>query len=122
MNYRSILSMHAERQITNLFCKTLFYSVSFYFVYFSCTAQICTLKFKSEYYLRINRKSCQKCEHRQSHFDFLKNAYPVSLFLRNNSLVKQFQHSICISSMKTKTITEISFSFELTLVYSVSLS
>jgi hypothetical protein len=31
-----------------------FYSVSFYFVYFSCTAQICQLKFKSEYYLRIN--------------------------------------------------------------------
>jgi hypothetical protein len=26
------------------------------------------------------RKSCQKCQHRQSHFDFLKNAYPVSLF------------------------------------------
>ncbi len=33
---------------------TLFYSVSFYFVYFSCTAQIHKLKFKSEYYLRIN--------------------------------------------------------------------
>ncbi len=31
----------------------LFYSVSFYFVYFSCTAQIHKLKFKSEYYLRI---------------------------------------------------------------------
>ncbi len=31
------------------------------------------------------RKSCQKCKHRQSHFDFLKNDYPVSLFLRNNS-------------------------------------
>ncbi len=30
------------------------YSVSFYFVYFSCTAQIHKLKFKSEYYLRIN--------------------------------------------------------------------
>ncbi len=33
---------------------TLFYSVSFYFVPFSCTAQIHKLKFKSEYYLRIN--------------------------------------------------------------------
>ncbi len=33
---------------------TLFYSVSFYFVYFSCTAQIHKLKFKSEYYLSIN--------------------------------------------------------------------
>ncbi len=33
---------------------TLFYSVSFYFVSFSCTAQIYKLKFKSEYYLRIN--------------------------------------------------------------------
>ncbi len=80
-------------------------------VYFSCTAQICTLKFKSEYYLRINTKLCQKCKHRQSHFDFQKNAYPISLFLRNNSLVKRFQHSICISSVKTKTNTEISFSF-----------
>jgi hypothetical protein len=26
------------------------------------------------------RKSCQKCEHRQSHFDFIKNDYSVSLF------------------------------------------
>ncbi len=33
---------------------TLFYSVSFYFVYFSCTAQIHKLMFKSEYYLRKN--------------------------------------------------------------------
>ncbi len=33
---------------------TLFYSVSFYSVSFSCTAQIHKLKFKSEYYLRIN--------------------------------------------------------------------
>jgi hypothetical protein len=30
---------------------TLFYSVSFYIVYFSCTAQIHKLKFKSEIYL-----------------------------------------------------------------------
>jgi hypothetical protein len=34
------------------------------------------------------KKSCQKCEHLQSHFDFLKNAYPVSLFLRNNLQAK----------------------------------
>jgi hypothetical protein len=33
---------------------THFYSESFYFVYFSCTAQIRQLKFKTEYYLRIN--------------------------------------------------------------------
>ncbi len=33
---------------------TLFYTVTFYFVSFSCTAQIHMLKFKSEYYLRIN--------------------------------------------------------------------
>ncbi len=33
---------------------TLFYSVSFYFEYFSCTTQINKTKFKSEYYLRIN--------------------------------------------------------------------
>ncbi len=37
-----------------LYDLTLFYSVSFYFVYFSCTAQIHKLKFKSEYYLRTN--------------------------------------------------------------------
>jgi hypothetical protein len=28
------------------------------------------------------RKLCQKCEHRQSHFDFMKNAYWVSFFKR----------------------------------------
>jgi hypothetical protein len=38
------------------------------------------------------RKSLQKCKHWQSHFDFLKNAYPISLFLRNNLLAK-----ICLS-------------------------
>ncbi len=27
-----------------------------------------------------HRKLCQKCKHQQSHFDFLKNAYPVSFF------------------------------------------
>ena len=32
----------------------LFYSISFYFAYFSCTAQIYKLKLKSKYYLRIN--------------------------------------------------------------------
>jgi hypothetical protein len=37
-----------------IYDQTLFCSVSFYFVYFSCTAQICMLKFKSGYYLRIN--------------------------------------------------------------------
>ncbi len=36
------------------------------------------------------RKLCQKCEHWQSHFDFLINAYPVSLFLRNNLLAKKW--------------------------------
>jgi hypothetical protein len=34
------------------------------------------------------KKSCQKCKHLQSHFDFLKNAYSVSLFLRNNLRAK----------------------------------
>ncbi len=41
---------------------TLFYSVSFYFVSFSCTAQIHKLKFKSEYYLRINMWNCVKMQ------------------------------------------------------------
>jgi hypothetical protein len=48
---------------------TLFYSVSFYSVSFSCTRQIHKLKFKSEYHLR-KQQSCQTCEHWQSHFDF----------------------------------------------------
>ncbi len=37
-------------------------------------------------------QSCQKCEHWQSHFDFLINAYWVSFFKRNHSLAK-----ICFS-------------------------
>ncbi len=37
-------------------------------------------------------QSCQKYKHRQSHFDFLNNAYWVSFFMRNNSLAK-----ICFS-------------------------
>ncbi len=41
---------------------TLFYSVSFYSVSFSCTAQINKLKFKSEYYLRINMWNCVKMQ------------------------------------------------------------
>jgi hypothetical protein len=57
---------------------------NYLFCIFSCTAQICKLKFKSEYYLRINMKSCQKCKHQQSHFDFPENAYPISLLLRNS--------------------------------------
>ncbi len=43
-----------------IYDQTLFYSVSFNFGYFSCTAQIRTLKFKSEYYLRINVGNCVK--------------------------------------------------------------
>ncbi len=39
---------------------TLFYSVSFYFVSFSSVMQIHKLKFKSEYYLRINTGNCVK--------------------------------------------------------------
>jgi hypothetical protein len=45
----------------------LFYSVSFYFVYFSCTAQIHKLKFKSEYYLRINIGNCVKNVNASNH-------------------------------------------------------
>ncbi len=33
-------------------------------------------------------QSCQKYEHRQSHFDFLNNACWVSFFKKNNSLAK----------------------------------
>ena len=42
------------------------------------------------------RKSSQKCKHWQSHFDFLKNAYPVSVFLRNNSRAK-ISFCYCVS-------------------------
>ncbi len=59
---------------------TLFYSVSFFFLFLLYHADLqvevqirILLKFKY-------RKSCQKYEHWQSHFDFLKNAYSVSLF------------------------------------------
>ncbi len=41
---------------------TLFYSVSFFFVYFSCAMQICKLKFKPEYYLRINIRNRVKMQ------------------------------------------------------------
>ncbi len=34
------------------------------------------------------------CEHRQSHVDFLKNDYSVSLFSRNNSLAKNISCKI----------------------------
>ncbi len=67
--------------------------MSFYFVSFSCTTQFHKLKFKSEYYLRINiGNRVKKCEHWQSHFDFLNNAYWVSFFMRNILLAK-----ICFS-------------------------
>ncbi len=46
---------------------TLFYSVSFYFVYFSFTAQICKLKFKSEFYWRIKIGNREKNANTGSH-------------------------------------------------------
>ncbi len=54
-----------------VFCKTQ-HSFTLYLsiLYLSLVpAQIHKLKFKSEYYLR-KQQSCQKCKHRQSHFDF----------------------------------------------------
>ena len=89
----------------------------FLFVYFSCSAQIHKLKFKSEYYLRINignpaislwfpkkwlfgffifswrQESCQKCDHRQSYFNFLRNDYSVSSFLEKR-LASQYMFLI----------------------------
>jgi hypothetical protein len=46
----------------------------------------------NETQLSRKQQSCQKCKHRQSHFDFLNNAYWVSFFKRNNLLAK-----ICFS-------------------------
>ncbi len=42
----------------------------------------------NETQLSWKQQSCQKCKHRQSHFDFLNNAYWVSFFKRNNLLAK----------------------------------
>ena len=69
------------------------YSVSFYFVSFSHTAQIHKLKFKS--LLRDKYVKSSKCKHWQSHYDFLytvskKISYWVSLFYRNNLLTKVY--------------------------------
>ncbi len=50
------------------------------------------------------RKSCQKCKHCHSHFDFLNNAYWVSLFWRNNLLAK-----ICFSWDPNFRLLRISF-------------
>ncbi len=62
------------------------------FTRYPCTAQIHKLKFKSEYYLR-KQQLCQKCKHRQPHFDFLntdskKISTWVSLLKRNDLLAK----------------------------------
>ncbi len=71
---------------------TLFYAISFYFVSFSCLAQIHKLKFKNI----TQGKICEilsKCEHQQSHYDFpytvsKKKSYWVSLFYNDNLLAK----------------------------------
>ncbi len=47
-------------------------------IYFSCTAQIRQLKFKSEYYLRINIGNHVKKANTGSNLGFLKNDYSVS--------------------------------------------
>ncbi len=78
-----------------------------------CTIQLCScvsfwlwreidLKMRTRFYKKILLgyfflllhisflycQSCRKCEHRQSHFDFLNNSYWVSFFKRNNLLAK----------------------------------
>jgi hypothetical protein len=50
-----------------LYDQTLIQSVSFYFVSFSCTMQIHKLKFKSEYYLRINIENHVKNANTSNH-------------------------------------------------------
>ncbi len=48
------------------------------------------------------KKSCQKCKHLQSHFDFLKNAYPVFFFFekqlasQNNFLLLCVAFFLCM--------------------------
>jgi hypothetical protein len=87
-----------------LYDPTLFYSVSFYSVPFSCSTQIHKLKFNSENHLR-KQQSCQKCKHRQSHFDFpntdsKKISTWVSLLKRNNLLAKLcFSYNLSIGCL-----------------------
>ncbi len=59
------------------------------FIFLFCIFLLYRADSQVEFQIRIlpkdkYRKSCQKCERRQSHFDFLNNAYWVSLFQRNN--------------------------------------
>ncbi len=80
-----ILREHGRRDLPS-------FSLLMFCGYWQCTAQIHKLKFKSEYYLR-KQQSCQKCKHRQSHFDFRntdskKVSTWVSLLKRNNLLAK----------------------------------
>jgi hypothetical protein len=50
------------------------------FLYEGCSSgKIIVIKI-NETQLSWKQQSCQKCKHRQSHFDFLNNAYRVSLF------------------------------------------
>ncbi len=61
-------------------------------LYNDCSSGKLIFMIINETQLSWRQQSCQKCEHQQSHFDFLKNDYSVSLFKRNNLLAK-----ICFS-------------------------
>jgi hypothetical protein len=52
-----------------------------------------------------HRKSCQKCKYRQSHLDFLKNEYSVSLLLEKqlasqNMFVVRYNLTVGVISQK----------------------
>ncbi len=57
-------------------------------LYDDCSSGELIVMIINETQLSWRQQSCQKCKHRQSHFDFQKNVYSVSLFKRNNALAK----------------------------------
>ncbi len=68
---------------------TLFYSVSFYFVSFSCTTQIHKLKFKSEYYLRIHIGNRVKNENTGNHTLISWTMLILGFFILKKQLASQ---------------------------------
>ncbi len=58
-----------------------------FFVWGRSSGKLIIIKI-NETQLSWKQQSCQKCKHRQSHFDFLNTAYWVSFFKRLNLLAK----------------------------------
>ena len=67
---------------------TFFYFVSFYSVSFSCTTQIHNLKFKSEYYLRINIGNRVKNANTGNH-TLISSTMLIGFFILEKQLASQ---------------------------------